>query len=63
MRYDPRTEFFGVIDNKSNIRTFYKAIPCASITAVALRAIMKSKGLCHDFATNLDYYNARCLQW
>jgi hypothetical protein len=63
MRYDPVTESLGVVDGKSIIRTFFKPIPCASISDAVHRAAMKLAGKCHGYTTNLDYFKARCLQW
>ena len=63
IRYDPTTEAFGVVDNKSVIRTFFKPIPCASISVVVERIMMKQSGKCHDYATNLEYFRVRCQQW
>lgn len=60
VRYDPRTERMGVVDNKSTLRTFFKPIPCSSITAENDRALMKQAGKCHPFADNTEYFRVRC---
>lgn len=62
IRFDPTSQTFSAVDNKSVIRTFFKPIPCGSIT-IAQRAAMRNAGRCHDYADNLLYFQARCKQW
>jgi pyocin large subunit-like protein len=62
VRFDSSTQAYSVIDGKSAIRTFFKPIPCVSVV-VPQRASMKSAGRCHDYASNLLYFQARCQQW
>jgi pyocin large subunit-like protein len=62
LRFDPITQTLSAVDNKSVIRTFFKPIPCVSVT-VPQRAAMKAAGRCHDYTDNLLYFQARCRQW
>lgn len=62
IRFDPHDQTFSVVDSKSVIRTFFKPIPCVCIS-VPQRALEKLSGRCHDYASNLLYFQARCQQW
>ena len=62
VRFDPSTDEFGVLDARKVIRTFFKPIPCASVP-VAERSKMKQTGRCHDYATNLLYFQEECKKW
>jgi len=60
LRYDPKTESFGVLDASGIIRTFFKPIPCSSIADLLARAIAINSGTCHGHATNLLYFQSEC---
>ncbi len=62
IRFDQRTDFYGVITNAMVIRTFFKAIPCSSIPASRRRAI-KVAGRCHKEITNMLYFESECARW
>lgn len=62
IRYDPKTEEFGVLDRASMIRTYYRPIPCITVP-VASRAVMQRAGKCHKYANNLLYFKAECARW
>lgn len=60
LRYDPRTERYGVLGSDDVIRTFFKPVPCSSIRDVTLRNIAIERGMCHGYATNLLYFQSEC---
>jgi hypothetical protein len=62
IRFDQRTDFYGVLSSSMAIRTFFKAIPCSSIPASQLLAI-KLAGRCHKEATNMLYFKSECARW
>lgn len=62
VRYDPRTEVFGVVDAAGVIRTYFKPIPCSKVP-FHLRAGAKRRGECHGFLSNLHYFQAECKKW
>ena len=61
LRYDPASGALGVIDGNHIIRTFFKPVPCASLSP-AVRATFRTGG-CHGYATNLLYFKAECTRW
>jgi pyocin large subunit-like protein len=62
LRYDPTTQAYGVLDSRGVIRTFYKPVPCASLSA-ASRVAMQSTGRCHGHANNFLYFQSECRRW
>jgi hypothetical protein len=60
LRFDPRTNAYGVLDAGGVIRTFFKPVPCSSIRDVSLRTIAIESGMCHGHATNLLYFQSEC---
>lgn len=62
VRFDPMTDVYSVIDSARMIRTFFKPVPCVSVS-VPQRATMKRAGQCHDEASNLIYFRVRCTKW
>lgn len=62
MRYDPKTEACGVLDNGGVIRTFFKPVPCSKVPA-SVRAAIKMSGRCHGHPNNLAYFQAECRKW
>jgi hypothetical protein len=62
IRFDAATGAYGVLDQKNIVRTFFKPIPCNTVPP-AQRAISKQRGLCHDQATNLLYFQWNCRRW
>jgi hypothetical protein len=60
VRYDPKTEAYGVLDASEVIRTYYKPIPCSSIADALARAASQQSGMCHRHATNLLYFQWEC---
>jgi pyocin large subunit-like protein len=59
IRFDPRSQEFGVIDSGGIIRTYYKPIPCAEVPA-AIREAVRLAGRCHRYANNYLYFLAEC---
>jgi hypothetical protein len=62
LRYDPKTESYGVLDTNGLIRTFFKPIPCITVPASA-RAAMKQSGRCHSYTNDVAYFQAECKRW
>jgi hypothetical protein len=62
LRYDPKSEAFGVLDAVGVIRTFFKPIPCCSIGDPHARALAIASGLCHGHANNLLYFQSECVR-
>jgi len=62
VRYDTSTQAYGVLDKNRVIRTFFKPVPCASVPALARKAVAQS-GRCHGQATNLLYFQSECQKW
>lgn len=60
LRYDPKTESYGVLDASGTIRTCFKPIPCSSIRDLLLRATAINSGMCHGYANNLLYFQSQC---
>jgi hypothetical protein len=60
IRYDPSTEFYGVLGASGVIRTFFKPVPCVTIGASHERDLMRRIGKCHGFANNLLYFQSEC---
>jgi len=63
IRYDPRSHAYGVLDSSGVIRTYYKPVPCSSITNAAKRAALRTSGRCHGHANNFQYFQAECRKW
>ncbi len=53
IRFDPKTDEFGVLSNTLEIRTYFKPVPCVKLK------IPHSKK-CHGLATNLLYFQVEC---
>lgn len=62
IRYDPRTEEFGIMDVGGVIRTYFIPVPCSSLPATE-RVLAKRRGLCHDCVNNLIYFKRECKRW
>ncbi len=62
VRYDPTTEAYGIIDSNNVIRTYFKPVPCSSLS-VSIRAAVKSVGRCHGYTDNLTYFQQECKRW
>ena len=52
VRYDPSTDEFGVLGADGYIRTYFVAVPCASMPSGTRD--------CHNEPTNLDYFRQEC---
>ena len=61
VRFDPSTDFFGVLGDGNVIRTFYKPIKCSLVPA-SVRARVRARGRCHDHPDNLVYFRVSCTQ-
>lgn len=61
VRFNTVSDHFGTMRG-GVIRTFFVPVPCATL-APAQRAIARAANKCHDYATNLLYYQATCLAW
>jgi len=59
VRYDPSCEAFGVLDSNGVCRTYFKPVPCSSLSG-AVRAAQKQAGRCHQYANNLVYFRMEC---
>jgi pyocin large subunit-like protein len=59
IRFDTDTGAYGVLDQNSVIRTFFKPLPCVSLPQPQ-RAAVKRLGRCHDHANNLLYFHWDC---
>ena len=53
LRYDTKTEEFGVLSVTGIIRTYFKPVPCETLPAALRRN-------CHEHPTNLDYFHEEC---
>ena len=58
IRFDPRSNAFGVLARNGIIRTYYKPVRCQDLPTV-LRNIKR----CHNHATNEQYFRATCNTW
>lgn len=63
VRFDPVTDMSGVVDPNNVIRTFYRIVPCASVSDLAIRLDLRRAGLCHGYATKQLYFDAECKKW
>ena len=54
VRYEPRTEYFGILKD-GIIQTFFIPTPCAALPA-SLVGVKK----CHPFPTNAEYAQDAC---
>jgi pyocin large subunit-like protein len=59
LRYDPSSEAFGVLDEQSIIRTYFKPIPCAQVPFHE-RDAERQAGRCHSARNNLSYFQSEC---
>lgn len=59
IRFDPRTDLYGILAPGGVILTCFKPVPCSTVPAAQLAAV-KLVGKCHDKRTNLDYYRSEC---
>jgi hypothetical protein len=59
LRYDPASEAFGILDAGGVIRTYFKPVPCSSLSG-AIREAKKLAGRCHPCANNLIYFRTEC---
>lgn len=62
LRYDSGTDAFGVLDSGGVIRTFFKPVPCSSLSG-KVRVAAKRAGLCHGCANNMLYFKQECKRW
>ena len=58
VRFDPITNFYGVVDNFNYIKTLFKPIPCAELTTQQRAALRP--GACHEYRDNLTYFQRSC---
>jgi pyocin large subunit-like protein len=59
IRYDPRTEAYGILDKGGIIRTYYKPMPCSQVPFLQREAV-KQAGRCHKYPNNLVYFRMEC---
>ena len=59
IRYDAKTEAFGVLDVDGIILTCYKPVPCSSVPFLQ-RDAAKEAGRCHKYPNNLVYFQMEC---
>jgi pyocin large subunit-like protein len=59
LRYDQKSEAFGVLDRDGIIRTYFKPVPCSSLPG-AIREAARRSGRCHPHANNLVYVKVEC---
>ena len=59
LRYDSSDEAFGIIDKGNIIRTYFKPVPCSSLSGSS-RAAARQAGRCHPCANNMVYFKAEC---
>ena len=62
IRFNPKTDEYGVLDGNGIIRTYFKPVPCASLPP-AQRTAMRQAGRCHSQTTNLVYFQEECKKW
>lgn len=62
LRYNPKTQDYGVLDSRGMIRTCYRPVPCSTVPA-SVRAVMKLSGRCHKYANNFLYFQSECKRW
>jgi pyocin large subunit-like protein len=61
VRFNPATDDFGTMRG-GVIRTFFKPVPCATLPLIQ-RAVARAAKKCHDYATNMLYYQGTCALW
>ncbi len=59
IRYDPKTEAFGIRDRDGIILTYYKPVPCSQVP-FAQREAVRRTGRCHKYPNNLVYFRMEC---
>jgi pyocin large subunit-like protein len=59
IRYDQQTQAYGILDSRGIIRTYFKPVPCSTISASARHAIRLS-GRCHQYRDNFLYFQSEC---
>lgn len=61
VRFDPSSDTFSVMNGNRVIRTFFKPVPCVSVTEPQ-RTSMRQAGRCHPEPDNLRYFYEGCKQ-
>jgi pyocin large subunit-like protein len=59
LRYDPKTEAFGILADDGIILTCYKPVPCAKVPFMD-RETTRLAGRCHKEPNNLVYFSGEC---
>jgi len=62
VRFNPATDEYGVLDSNGTIRTYFKPVPCSSLSG-AIRIVMMQTGRGHRHASNLLYFQSECNRW
>jgi pyocin large subunit-like protein len=62
LRYDPASKAFGVMDAAGVIRTYFRPVPCSSLSPTQ-RAVEQAAGRCHGQPDNLAYFRLECTRW
>ena len=62
VRFNPLTDEYGVADSNGTIRTYFKPVPCSSLSG-AIKISMINSGRCHRHASNLLYFQSECMKW
>jgi pyocin large subunit-like protein len=63
VRFDPSTDEYGVISNGGIIRTYFKPIPCWTLSTTLGVVATKSERACHPHANNVDYFKSECARY
>jgi hypothetical protein len=62
VRFNPATDEYGVVDGNGTIRTYFKPVPCSSLSR-SVRITMRQAGRCHGHNSNLLYFQSECGKW
>jgi len=61
IRYNPRTQEFGIVSKSGVIRSYFKPVPCIAVP-MHIRAATRLAGRCHKEGDNFTYFKVTCLQ-
>jgi hypothetical protein len=62
VRFDPASDEYGVIDRTGIVRTYFKPVPCSTLSA-SVRVAARQSGKCHGSADNVSYFYSECSKY
>ena len=63
VRFDPTTDAYGILDANGVTRTFFKPVPCSSVSDAQERDSLRRTGRCHRHLDNTTYFLKECERW